>query len=561
MVRHRYYTISDLCGTLDPSKPVAFDIETDGLYGPIMLAQFYQPHLDFVVLIRRPDPLDLSLALDKYHLIAHHSSYEISTIQTQTATTWIPPKFDDTFFLARLVFYVNDSFSLDDVMGYVLGYNPYTRAGLDKATLQKSNWAGELSDDQVHYACLDVWHLLEVYDRVRGAESSYSYKLDMATLRHCLNFQSNGMPTIAETVNKKLAENTAALKEIGLPINSNSYKQVREYLGTEESDGLALAKMSLAGDEKAGAVRATRKLLKQNNFLGKYRVERIFGRFSPTARSGRLTCSKDNLQQIPRILKGCFGYQPGEGSVLIFADYPTIELRTIAAIVGEYRMAKLFQEGEDLHGFTAAWLFGDNWTAEQRRLAKTLNFGLLYSGGAKIIRDMLIKDAGVSVELRVLERKKRQWHKLWPAITDWQKSGANRWRCGDSAETPLGRRYFGKRLTDYLNIENQGYAAEITKLALHKMIPAMSRLDHRIKMLNFVHDSYLLSCPDEPELYAKACRIVAQTMQRAWFDSQVGVKIPNLPMPINVFVGYDWGSIESDPIYHHLEESPLIKEL
>jgi DNA polymerase-1 len=549
-IKSKFYSVEEIHEVLDPAETVFFDTETDGLYGPIMLAQLYQTHLDFVILLKKPDAFELAIALSNYHLVMHYASYDISTIQRQSSTAWVPAQFDCTFYLSRLAFWKEDSFKLTDVLRYVFGYDPYTKIMLDKSELQTSDWSGELTEEQVQYACMDVYFLRDLYEAVKKMKTSWPYELDMTTLRCCLEFQNNGMPTLPEAVESTIETNLARIDEIALPVNCNSYQQVRKYIGETESDGLALAKFGLAGNQKANDVREVRSLLKQINYVEKYRTERVFGLFAPAARSGRLTCVKHNLQQIPRKLKHCFGFEVGGDRVLVYADYPTIELRTIAAITGEHRMAKLFSQGVDIHGYTATDFFGPNFTKDQRHFAKTLNFGLLYGGGASMARNILIKDAGMLIPLFEMEEKKRRWLRLWPAINAWQKRMTKSWRNGDAASTPGQRKYFGERLTDYLNIQNQGFAAEINKLAIHHLMPALKKLDSRILLINFVHDSFLLECPNEPELYQEAAIILSLTMQEAWYDSQINVKIDSIPINIEAFVGYDWGSIEDNSLFH-----------
>lgn len=551
MVKSLYYKLSELETILDPSNPVYFDIETDGLYGKIVLSQFYQEGMNHVILVKNPDPFLLAIIIDNYKLIMHNASYEISTIQRQSNTTWVPKHFEDTIYLSRLHFYKKSKFSLGYVMSYVLGNDPYAKESLDKSKIQKSDWSGILSQDQILYASIDVFHLVDVYNIVKVEEITYSYKLDMKTLRHCLSFQNNGMPVLQKNITLKIQKNKSRLGEIALPINSNSYVQVRGYIEEDESDALALTKYALLGNRRAGRVQETRKLLKNNNYLGKYDVDYVYGVFLPSARSGRLTCSKQNLQQIPRNLRDCFGYIKGDGSILVSADYPAIELRCITAIAGEHRMAKMFVKNEDIHGNTASFLFGNDWTKEQRRIAKNFNFNLLYGGGAEMAQSIILKDAGIFMTLRDVLDKKKQWHKFWPDITKWQRRTINKWKEGETASTPLGRKYIGTRCTDHLNIMVQGFAAEIAKLALHRLMYAISKLDSRIKLLNFIHDNYVLSCPDDEDLYKELCVVLAKSMQQAWFESQVNLKIANLPMPIEVFVGYNWGSLEFDYIHKH----------
>lgn len=551
MIDYKLCTIEESIDLLDKENPVFFDVETVGLYGKISLAQLYQEGLGYVILISYPDTFILAVELNEYNLVMHNASYEISTLQTQTFTPWIPKQFEDTFYLARLMYPLLPDYSLDSVAEVVLGYDPYVAASLDKPSLQKSDWSGVLSEDQIHYACMDVFHLLDVYNAVKDKRSDYSYKLDMITVKHCLDFQVNGMPIIQERVGARFRENILELEDIALPINSNSFKQVRAYIEEDESDALALARFISGGNDRAARVSKTRKLLKQNNYLSKYCKPAVHGRFSPSARSGRVICNKDNLQQIPRKLRKCFGYSEGGDTVLVMADYPTIELRCVTAIAGDTNMAKMFVDGIDVHGHTARSLFGPLWTKEHRTIAKCVNFNLLFGGGAGVVQDILLKDAGVYMSLGELEKKKAKWHKLWPGITKWQRSTTVRWRAGETASTPMGRVYKGIRMTDHLNIMVQGFAAEVAKLALHRLMAAIEKLDTRIKLLNFMHDNFILSCPNEQDLYIELSRVLANTMQEAWFESQFDLKIPNLPMPIDSFVGYTWGTIETDGLYRY----------
>jgi len=82
-------------------------------------------------------------------------------------------------------------------------------------------------------------------------------------------------------------------------------------------------------------------------------------------------------------------------------------------------------------------------------------------------------------------------------------------------------------------------------------MPKLRELSLEIKLINFIHDSYILDCPKDEELWKAASKIVAECMQKAWFASTQGVKIKDLPMPIEVFVGYNWGRIEKDYLYKY----------
>jgi DNA polymerase I-like protein with 3'-5' exonuclease and polymerase domains len=372
-------TLADALPLLNLEEPLFTDTETKGFYQEIRLLQVYQPHLDKVLLVDHPGAIQTAAFLDKFTTVWHNSHYDITTVQQQSGTRWVPKNYEDTFLLARLHFFTKEKFSLDETFQYVLGYCPYVRQNLDKKALQKSDWAKlALTEDQLLYAATDVYYMPQLWEAVKSFVSDQSYQLDKLTLGYCFDFQWNGMPLNKDALFFRYQDNEQLISDINLPINANSYKQVREWLGgITESDALALTKLSLEGNTKAHQILQVRRLRKQNSFLDKFDTEdgRIYGKFLPSARSGRLTSKDQNLQQLPRKLKAMFEAPPGR--VLIYADYAQLELRTICAITACRAMEKLFRSGADLHGFTAQMLFGDDWTKDDRNLSKTYNFSFL----------------------------------------------------------------------------------------------------------------------------------------------------------------------------------------
>lgn len=545
-----YPTLEDAERVLRKDEPLFTDTETDGFYGSVKLIQLYQNHLDHVVMVEEPSEFMLSIMLDRFDTKWHNAHYDITTLQQQTSTRWIPKQFDDTFLLGRLAYPHKERFSLDEMFIYVLGYCPYTKQGLDKKVLQKSKWSGKLTEKQYLYAATDVYYMPAVWDMVKNFVTDISYELDMSTLRSCLDFQWNGMPTSDEAIQAKLLANNAEIAELNVPINVNSYKQVRQYLDSDESDDLALARMSVEGCEKATAVRKTRKTIKQNSFLAKFEAPegRIYGKFLPSARSGRLTSKDQNLQQLPRKLKGMFEAPPGR--VLIYSDYAQLELRTICAITACTNMERLFRAGEDLHGFTAEGIFGEGWTKDHRNLSKTYNFNFLYGGGILVLLQILLQQAGVLLEEAQGVRDRRKWRRLWPEIYAWQEKGINAWRNKRLGSTPLGRKYLAKMMTDQLNIENQGAGAEVAKLALHYFYPKLKEYNRQHNtdfiLCNFIHDSFITEGPNDPVHYKAISMLKAECMQKAWFEMSRCFKIHDLPMPVDVIVGTNWGDIEDD---------------
>jgi len=528
---------------------LAFDTETKGFYGAIRLAQFNQQHWPEPLLVENPNPFQLAAFLDKQHFFGHTIHYDITTIQEQMGAKWDPPNFDCTFYLSRLFFYTKPKFSLDAVIQYTIGYDPYAELGLDKKKLQKSDWNAVLTEEQYQYAALDVIHLFDVYEKTKPMLDDFNYKLDILFTKNCLDFQWNGMPVLTERLQDRFAKNEAEVAAMNMPINVNSWKQVRPYIGEEESDALALTRFKLQGNTKAGNVLKTRKIIKQNSFLTKFDAEvgRIFGKFLPSARSGRCTSKDQNLEQIPRMLKDIFGVEPDSGRILLYADYSQLELRALCIIVNEVKMEFLYRAGEDVHGHTTIKLIAVNFTPEERHVGKTGNFNLAYGGGAGMLGNILLKEAEILMPLEKLEEFKRNWLKLWPAVNAWQQKGIAAWRRGQPWQTPLGRRYVGNLMTDQLNIQISGFGAEVAKLATHYMSKELGGLTHDQYMLcNFIHDSWIWECDNDPQTIKYLADVIARSMQDAWFECSKATKIHDLPMPVDVYAGFNWGLIEKE---------------
>lgn len=556
MINYKFATIQEVKDLLDYEVPVAFDTETVGFYGKIRLAQFYQPHFECPILVEWPSALELVSVLSKAIVVAHNIHYDITTIQrNMNRMVWMPEKFHCTLLLSRLHFYTKEKFSLDEVIQYVLGNNPY---GMTKKDMQASDWgAPVLSEDQKTYAALDVKCLWDVFDTVKSFEDDYSYKLDMLCLRYCLDFQNNGLPVDVERLTTRYGENANKIKDIGLPINCNSYQQVRKYINSTLSDDLGLSTLIAQGNERAKDVKDTRKLTKENSFLKKFMDTMedgcIFGNFKPLARSGRTTSDDQNLQQLPRALKGIFGVDEEGDEVLIYSDFAQIQLRCVCAIANDKTMENLFRNGADLHNFVTEIIFGENYTKQDRTICKTANFGLLFGAGVETFQAILLKQAGMAISQEFGASLKKKWLNLWVDVAKWQESGIKDWRKGKAWETPLGRRYTAKMMTDQLAMQIQGFEAEVAKLAMHYMLPRMKELDTRVKLRNFVHDSFIFTAPKIPEIYEAAAEIIAESMKDAWIEMSQSVAISDLPMPVGVRVGYNWGDIEDDKFIYELK--------
>jgi len=556
---YKITSLREVIKQVNPSQPLFVDTETDGLYGPVKTVQFMQQGWESTAIVLDPSLPTLMVVLDMTTVIFQNGSYDISTIQRQSKTRYIPKSFEDLFLLGRLFYYAEESHSLDNLILCSIGFDPYAGQGIDKKEMQKFNWSKATAADissLCQYGATDVFYMPAVYETVKHHELDDNYKLDMLALRHALDFQNNGMPVLE--VDRKIMEMELQneVNEMNMPINVNSYIQVPEYLGTENSKDLTLAIAELNGMKEAGRVRKAKKLLKRISYLNKCKTEdeRIYGVFSPSARSGRFTCSKDNLQQLPHEIQSIFGYTPKDKKLITYSDFSQLELRDLCAVIGERTMEALYREGKDLHVYARENIPGLKDREDGRQIGKTCNFLLLYYGSAQILSDELASSAGIRFHLDErlniikVNEIRNNWRNLYPDMKNWQDNGVKAWKKGRPNKTPLGRRFVGKRMTDHLNIEIQGSSADVAKLALHYICSGLPSIDPECRLINFQHDSYMIEHPDDKKIINKVQALVGESMQESWKVNSKLFRIHDLPMPVKVYTGYKWGGIEKNHI-------------
>ncbi len=217
--------------------------------------------------------------------------------------------------------------------------------------------------------------------------------------------------------------------------------------------------------------------------------------------TGRLSSRDPNLQNIPafgewaeKIKAGMLPVQ--EGNVFVGADYSQIELRVLAHLSGEERLAEAFRNRRDIHTETASWVFGvmpELVTPELRRTAKMINFGLLYGMSEFGLADRL----GVS-RAEAKEIMSRYFSAL-PSVKEFMRRIVDEARAQGFARTFLGRirpvneiPARSKALYRALiNTPIQGTAADIARKAMIDVDREMEG-----KMFLQVHDSIVCECPE-----------------------------------------------------------------
>ena len=224
--------------------------------------------------------------------------------------------------------------------------------------------------------------------------------------------------------------------------------------------------------------------------------------FEPAATgTGRLSSRDPNLQNIPafgewaeKIKAGMLPVQ--EGNVFVGADYSQIELRVLAHLSGEERLAEAFRNGRDIHTETASWVFGvmpELVTPELRRTAKMINFGLLYG----------MSEFGLAERLSVSRAEAKdimsRYFSALPGLKDFLKTSVENAKARGYARTLAGRirpvneipAKFQALNRAIINTPIQGTAADIARKAMISVDREMKG-----KMFLQVHDSIVCECAE-----------------------------------------------------------------
>ena len=182
-----------------------------------------------------------------------------------------------------------------------------------------------------------------------------------------------------------------------------------------------------------------------------------------------MACDHPHLQNIPRSGPLRNYIRAPEGRVFVIADYSQIELRIAAKISGDTEMLSAYAEGRDLHTLTAQSLIGrDEISKDARKLAKAVNFGLLYGMGANGLRSYALRSYGVEMSLEEAALYRKRFFQTYLGLKRWHDNERRAWLSGNTETRTLTdrRRVDVQRLTDRLNAPVQGAAADGLKLAL-----------------------------------------------------------------------------------------------
>uniref|UniRef100_A0A7C4Q270 DNA polymerase I n=1 Tax=Bellilinea caldifistulae TaxID=360411 RepID=A0A7C4Q270_9CHLR len=267
--------------------------------------------------------------------------------------------------------------------------------------------------------------------------------------------------------------------------------------------------------------------------------------------TGRLASSDPNLQNIPtrtetgRLVRNAFIAAPGYR--LLSVDYSQIELRIVAHMAQDEAMLAAFRAGLDIHAATAAAIYGvelEQVTKEQRRHAKAINFGLIYGMSAFGLH----RSTGLT--LAEAENFVKAYFQQFPGVKAFLDGLRRQAARQGYVETLLGRRRYFPNLKsnanpalrareerEAINAPVQGTAADIMKLAMVRLPPALKEAGLGARMLLQVHDELVLEVPENER--DETVQVVRGIMENAYPLS--------IPLVTEARWGHNWGSLEVLP--------------
>ncbi|MCR5724985.1 MAG: DNA polymerase I [Treponema sp.] len=399
------------------------------------------------------------------------------------------------------------------------------------------------------------------------------YDMEMRVLPILANMETRGIHIDKASLQHYEAELTAQLSDIekeifalvGHEFNIASPMQLQKVLFEER--GLAPGKKNKRGystdtavlEELAEQDPVPQKVLEYrelSKLLSTYvqtlpaladAESRIHTSFMQTGTAtGRLSSRDPNLQNIPvrneagRKIRSAFTATPG--TVLISADYAQIELVVLAHLSGDPNLCAAFKAGNDVHRATAALIYGvspEEVTPEQRRSAKTINFGVMYGMSAfRLARELGIPRTRAQEFID-------NYFTLYAGIKRFIAETVLNAEENGYVETISARRrtISGIRSANKLekagaervatNTPIQGSAADIVKKAMIDVDAALHENPTGARLLLQVHDELILECPDTPEAIEATERLLREKMEHA-YTLQV-------PLRVSIEHGTNWG--------------------
>ncbi|MHB1543914.1 MAG: DNA polymerase I [Gammaproteobacteria bacterium] len=508
--------------------------------------------------------------------VGHHSKYDRHIFLNEgIAVAGIRY---DTMLESYVLNSTNGRHDLDSVAHRVLGIEKITYESVTGKGRSQRPFDEVRLDQATEYAGEDAWVTWRLHQRlwqdlapnlalVRIVES-----IEIPLSGVLLNMERTGVRIDPELLRAQSAELLTTLESLraraftlaGKSFNLDSPKQLQTILFEElgipsqgKTPGGQLSTAETVLEELAPDHELPRVLLEYRR-LAKLRstyTERLPSEIHPatgrvhtsyhqaTTATGRLSSSDPNLQNIPirtpegQRIRRAFIATPG--SVILSLDYSQIELRILAHFSKDPGLSSAFANGIDVHRATAAELFGiapEAVDGEQRRLAKTINFGLIYGMSAFGLARQL------SLSRELAQSYIERYFTRYPRVRDFMDHIRSEARERGYVETVLGRRLYLPNLKSRqhvlrqaaeraaINAPMQGTAADIIKTAMIRTEHWLKQGRFHAQLLMQVHDELVLEVPEEE---------IAEVTPGVR-DQMTGAVALTIPLTVEIGMGSNW---------------------
>jgi DNA polymerase-1 len=451
----------------------------------------------------------------------------------------------------------------EDVAGKGAKRLTFNQVAVDRAT----EYSAEDADVtlQLHHA---IWPRIEAEPKLREVYETIEQPLVPVLFR----MERNGVLVDRDLLKKQSTElaarmlelQSAAHREAGGEFNVDSPRQLQEVLfgklGIPVIRKTPTGQPSTAEDvlEELAETHVLPKLILEYRGVAKLKstytdklpeqIDARTGRIHTSyhqavAATGRLSSTDPNLQNIPirtpegRRIRQAFVAQPGHS--LVAADYSQIELRIMAHLSGDESLLKAFAEDRDVHQATAAEVFGmelEAVSADQRRSAKAINFGLMYGMSAFGLARQL--GIGRGEAQKYMDR----YFERYPGVRRYMEETRRQAREAGFVETVFGRRLYlpdiqsrNQALRQYaersaINAPMQGTAADIIKRAMISVDAWLQTSGLPARLIMQVHDELVLEVSD-----SAVDTLVGQLLTQMARAAELAV-----PLKVGVGVGRNW---------------------
>jgi len=499
--------------------------------------------------------------------IGHNLKYDIGMLRQERVE--VQGTLYDTMLASYLINPNKPDHSLEDVS---FEYLSYRKKSFQEILAKKESFSDVTLEDATRYAAEDAALAMELkgvlFERLKeeGLDTLY-FDMEMPLIHVLIDMEEAGFKVDADKLNNMSKELSREIESIqkriyflaGEEFNINSPKQLSKVLfhslglkpGKKTKTGFS-TELSVLEDlaethELPGEILNYRSLSKLKSTytdvlpdLVNPRTGRIHTSFNQTVTAtGRLSSSEPNLQNIP--VRGEWGrrirdaFIAEQGNLILSADYSQIELRILAHLSRDQGLIDAFMSGVDIHTRTASTLFGvamDKVTSDMRRVAKTVNFGVVYG----------ISPFGLSVALTITPADAKRYIDGYfeghPGVKAYIEQTLREAKEKGYVLTMFGRRRKvpeiksqnaitraqGERLA--INSPIQGTAADAIKIAMIRIRERFRLEKVNAKMILQVHDELVFELPgDELD---RTTRIVRETMEGA----------VSLLVPLKVDIGH-----------------------